>query len=125
MAYYLAIALGGALGAVGRYWLVTLVEHRNTSLFPAGTLAVNILGSLLIGILFVVLTEKIQLATFLRPLLVIGFLGAFTTFSTFSLDALLLLQQGLITSAIGYIVASVVSCLFAAWAGMTLVRLLA
>lgn len=124
MAYYLAIALGGALGAVCRYWLVSLVEQRNTTLLPLGTLTVNILGSLCIGILFVVLTEKIQLAAYLRPLLVIGFLGAMTTFSTFSLDALLLIQQGLLASAIFYLVASVFSCLLAAWAGMTLVRLL-
>ncbi|MEZ5491973.1 MAG: fluoride efflux transporter CrcB [Gammaproteobacteria bacterium] len=122
MSYYLAIALGGAFGAVCRYWLISLAERHNTGLFPVGTLAVNVVGSLLIGILFVMLTEKIQLAAYLRPLLVIGFLGALTTFSTFSLDALLLMQQGLFFSALSYIVASVVSCILAAWAGMSLVR---
>lgn len=123
MSYYLAIALGGAFGAVCRYWLVNLAEHHNTGVFPVGTLTVNLLGSLLIGILFVMLTEKIQVAAYLRPLLVIGFLGAFTTFSTFSLDALLLMQQGLFFSALSYIFLSVASCILAAWAGMSLVRL--
>ena len=122
MSYYLAIALGGAFGAVCRYWLVTLAEHHNTGLFPVGTLTVNVLGSLLIGVLFVMLTEKIQVAAYLRPLLVIGFLGALTTFSTFSLDALLLMQQGLFFSALSYLIVSVVSCILAAWAGMSLVR---
>lgn len=123
MGYYLAIAFGGALGAVGRYWLTTVVERHNSGLFPAGTLAVNVLGSLLIGVLFVIITEKVQSALVLRPLLVIGFLGAFTTFSTFSLDALLLMEQGLYGSAVGYVLASVFSCLIAAWVGIMLTRL--
>ncbi len=122
MSYYLAIALGGALGAVCRYWLITLAEQHNEGLFPVGTLAVNVLGSLLIGILFVLLTEKIQTAAYLRPLLVIGFLGAFTTFSTFSLDTLLLMQQGLILPALSYVALSVVTCILAAWAGIGVMR---
>lgn len=124
MTYYLAIAFGGAAGALCRYWLTSIAEHHNTSMFPLGTFAVNILGSLLIGVLFVVVTEKIQMAAYLRPLLMIGFLGALTTFSTFSLDALLLLQEGMVTTAMAYILASVVCCLLAAWAGMMFVRLL-
>ena len=124
MSYYLAIALGGALGAVCRYWLVTLAEHHNPGVYPVGTLLVNVVGSLLIGVLFVILTEKIQAATYLRPLLVIGFLGALTTFSTFSLDALLLLEQGMWLSALSYVLLSVVTCILAAWAGMGVVRLL-
>ena len=122
MSYYLAIALGGALGAVCRYFLVTLAEHHNKGIFPVGTLTVNILGSLFIGIVFVILTEKIQAAAYLRPLLVIGFLGAMTTFSTFSLDALLLMEQGMFLSALTYVMLSVVTCILAAWAGMSLVR---
>ena len=85
---------------------------------------VNLIGSLLIGVLFIVVTEKIQLAAYLRPFLMIGFLGALTTFSTFSLDALLLVQQGYLATATAYILVSVVSCISAAWAGMSLVRLL-
>jgi CrcB protein len=124
MTYYLAIALGGAAGALCRYWLTSVAEHHNNTMFPLGTFVVNLIGSLLIGVLFVVVTEKIQLAAYLRPLLMIGFLGALTTFSTFSLDALLLIQQGYLATATAYILASVVTCIIAAWAGMSLVRLL-
>lgn len=124
MSYYLAIAFGGAAGALCRYWMTSLVEHHNTTTFPLGTLVVNVVGSLLIGVLFILVSEKFQLAASLRPLLMIGFLGALTTFSTFSLDALLLMQEGLFVTALTYILASVVSCLFAAWAGMSLVRIL-
>lgn len=123
MSYYLAIALGGAVGAVARYWLSSWVERFNSGVFPAGTATVNLVGSLLIGFLFVLLLERIQLATVLRPLLISGFLGAFTTFSTFSLDALLLLQQGYTGTALTYLAASVVGCLLAAWLGMGLGRL--
>ena len=107
MAYYLFIAIGGALGAVGRYWLMLTVERLNPGPFPVGTFIVNVIGSLLIGALFVVLNEKMQLAAHLRPLLMIGFLGALTTFSTFSLDAFLLIEQGHIATAITYLLTSV------------------
>ena len=124
MAYYLFIAIGGALGAVGRYWLMLTVERLNPGPFPVGTFIVNVIGSLLIGVLFVVLSEKIQLAAHLRPLLMIGFLGALTTFSTFSLDAFLLIEQGHIATAITYLLASVLVCLLAVSAGIGLTRLL-
>ena len=123
MSYYLAIAAGGALGAMARYWLTNLAEQHNTGVFPVGTLTVNVVGSLLLGALFVVTTEKVPAATYLRPLLAVGFLGALTTFSTFSMDALLLMQQGFYGTAFGYILSSVLVCLLAAWAGMSLVNL--
>ena len=120
----LAVALGGALGALSRYWLSGSIERFNGSHFPAGTLVVNVLGSFLIGITFVVLLEKLALADQWRPLLMIGFLGAMTTFSTFSLEALLLFQQGHYNTALLYVLSSVILCLFAALAGMQLTRLL-
>jgi len=121
---YLAIAFGGALGAVSRYWLSTAVERFNGSSFPMGTFAVNLLGSFLIGMLFILFAEKLSLVEQWRPVLVIGFLGAMTTFSTFSLDALLLFQQGHYNTALFYILGSVVVCLFAAFAGMQVSRIL-
>ncbi len=75
---YLAIAFGGALGAVSRYWLSTAVERFNGSGFPMGTFAVNLLGSFLIGMLFILFAEKLSLVEQWRPVLVIGFLGAMT-----------------------------------------------
>ncbi len=119
---YIAIALGGAIGAVSRFWLHGAVQRFNDSSFPLGTFAVNVLGSFLIGVIFVVLAEKSQLNETWRPIVVIGFLGAMTTFSTFSLDALLLFEQGQYNTALFYIVSSVALCLFAAFAGMQLSR---
>ncbi|HAJ77309.1 MAG TPA: fluoride efflux transporter CrcB [Gammaproteobacteria bacterium] len=121
---YLATAFGGALGAVSRYRLSTAVERFNGSNFPMGTFAVNLLGSFLIGMLFILFVEKLSLMEQWRPVLVIGFLGAMTTFSTFSLDALLLFQQGHYNTALFYILSSVVVCLFAAFAGMQVSRIL-
>ncbi len=124
MTYYLAIALGGAAGAVTRYWLSSAVEKYNASGFPLGTFAVNVLGSFLIGVFFIILAEKLHLAEPWRPIVVVGFLGAMTTFSTFSLDALLLFEQGRYNTAFFYIIISVVLCLFSAFVGMQLSRAL-
>ena len=121
---YIAIAFGGALGAISRFWIHTAVQRFNGSSFPLGTFAVNILGSFLIGVFFVVLAEKAQFAEPWRPLVTVGFLGAMTTFSTFSLDALLLFEQGHYNTALFYIVSSVALCLFAAFAGMQVTRIM-
>lgn len=120
----LAVALGGAIGAVSRFWLSVAVERLNSSQFPLGTFLVNVLGSFLIGVCFILFLEKLHLVDSWRPLLVVGFLGALTTFSTFSLDALLLFQQGHYNTALFYILSSVLLCLFAAFTGMQLTRLL-
>ena len=121
---YIAIAFGGALGAISRFWIHTAVQRFNGSSFPLGTFAVNILGSFLIGVFFVVLAEKAQLSESWRPLIVVGFLGAMTTFSTFTLDALLLFEQGNYNTAFFYIASSVALCLFAAFTGMQVTRVM-
>lgn len=118
-----AIALGGALGALSRYYLSVAVERFNTGAFPLGTFTVNVLGSLLIGAFFVLFMEKLHLVDTWRPVVVIGFLGALTTFSTYSLDALLLIQQGNYNTAFLYIIGSVLVCLLAAFTGMQLARI--
>ena len=111
--HWLAVALGGALGALGRYavtnYTYSLMENR----FPLGTLVVNVLGSLLIGICYVVIIEKGLIDPAWRNVLMAGFLGAFTTFSTFSLDALILWQNGHTVTALFYVAASVLTCLAA------------
>jgi CrcB protein len=122
MPTYVAIAIGGAFGAVIRYWLSTSVEHLNGSSFPLGTFSVNVFGSFLMGALFILFMEKAELIAAYRPLLAIGFLGAMTTFSTFSLDALLLFQQGHYNNALFYVLSSVIICIFAVYFGMLLAR---
>lgn len=117
-----AIALGGALGALGRYWLAGLFNHRHEQL-PIGTLLCNSVGSLLMGVLFVLIMEKARLPAELRPLLMVGFLGAFTTFSSFSLEVVTLFQQGHIMSALIYVLLSVIICILALSAGIWIARL--
>ncbi|MEG0789714.1 MAG: fluoride efflux transporter CrcB [Alistipes sp.] len=110
----LAVGCGGAVGSIARYLLsyYTLAGHTLFG-FPAGTFAVNLIGSLLIGILLSVLDS----ATF-TWLLVIGFCGGFTTFSTFSADVVRLLQAGSYLAAALYILASVVCCVVCVAGGL-------
>ena len=121
---YLAIAFGGALGAVSRYWLTVSIERFNGTGFPLGTFMVNLLGSFLIGLLYILFAEKLSVADQWRPVIITGFLGAMTTFSTFSLDALLLFQQGQYNTALFYVLSSVMICIFAAYVGMQIARIL-
>ena len=124
MGQTIAIAIGGALGALSRYWTVgwvsVYIEDRFPALdsFPFGTLVVNILGSLLIGVSYILIVEKMHLTPHWQAIVMVGFLGAFTTFSTFSLETLVLLQDGRTLAGLGYIFASVVICLAAVSAGM-------
>ena len=122
MELYLSIALGGALGALTRYGISTFFDANYSSLIPWGTMLANLIGSFLIGVIFIILQDKFQQNESLRGLLIIGFLGAMTTFSSFSLEALLLLQRGHYTSAIVYVLFSVVFCLLATLIGMYFAR---
>lgn len=118
----LAIAAGGALGALARFGVSHVVHGALGRGFPYGTLAVNFIGSFFIGLLFVLLTERLELGPQWRALLMVGFLGAFTTFSTFSLESLELIQAGDVTRAAMNILLNVVLCIGAAWAGLSLAR---
>jgi len=120
--HWIAVAIGGALGAMGRYAMSTWVFQINHK-FPWATLTVNVLGSFVMGILFVVIVERGALSMEMRSLLMIGFLGAFTTFSTFSLDALGLWQNGHLFLALLYVLASVALCLLAITSSIWLTRL--
>ena len=114
----LAVALGGAIGASGRYLLSTGVHKVLGAGFPYGTLTVNVLGSFLIGFLFVYFEHTIS--PLQKALWVTGMLGALTTFSTFSLESLLMLQDGLLFKALLNIGINVLFCLGATLAGMAL-----
>ncbi len=115
---FLAIALGGAAGSVLRCWMSTSIQHRFASNFPIGTLSVNALGSLLIGLVFVLAQHRLHGNEIFRGLVMIGLLGGFTTFSTFSLETLQLLQTGFWSKALLNIISSVLVCILCAFSGM-------
>ena len=115
---WLYIAIGGALGAVSRYGVTLGAARLGATGFPYATLTVNVVGSFLIGLFVAWLGGRTEINPALRPLIQVGFLGALTTFSTFSLDALILLEQGRLTQAGLYIAASVLVCLSACFIGL-------
>ena len=121
---WIAVAVGGALGAIARYAVSTWIFQVSSHKFPYATLTVNVLGSFVMGILFVVIIERSALPVEMRSLWMIGFLGAFTTFSTFSLDALGLWQNGHLFMALLYVLATVVLCLLEISSSIWLTRLL-
>lgn len=119
MSLYLYIALGGALGSVGRFALSGLVAQHFGETFPWGTLVVNVLGSFIIGF-FATLTApdgRMLVGATGRHFVMTGVLGGFTTFSSFSLQTLNLLRDGDLARAGGNVVGSLVLCLVAVWLG--------
>ncbi|MDB2533379.1 MAG: fluoride efflux transporter CrcB [Porticoccaceae bacterium] len=121
--HWLAVAVGGALGAMARYGVSSIIFNPSSQKFPWATMSVNVLGSFVMGMLFVIIVEKGALPAEMRSLLMVGFLGAFTTFSTFSLDALGLWQNGHLFMALIYALGTVVLCLAAVAASVWLTRL--
>jgi|TARA_B110000902_G_C13772188_1_gene384807 CrcB protein len=122
MTIYIFIALGGALGACLRYFLSQLMLQWFGKGFPFGTLLVNIVGSFFLGFLYSLLEHGQLEAALWRTTIGIGFLGALTTFSTFSVDTLMLFQQGLWFKAALNVTLNILCCLFAAWLGTQLVK---
>jgi CrcB protein len=121
---YLLIALGGAVGSLLRYLVGQAVQRTSASGFPIGTMFVNVSGCFLIGVL-VRQFMNMQLTPELRALLIVGFCGGFTTFSTFSAETIGLIEGGEYGRASGYVILSVGLCLLATVAGMAAMRLVA
>lgn len=122
MKMLLAVALGGALGSVGRYLVVVHMARWLGVAFPWGTLTVNVVGGLAIGLLAEAMVLKWPVPPELRGFLIVGILGGFTTFSAFSLDVIALAQNGAVAAAFAYVTASVVLSVAAAFLGLMLAR---
>ena len=118
----LFIAVGGGAGALLRFWLANAIYIMFGRGFPVGTLMVNVLGSTLIGLLYVFLYERMDASPELRAGVIIGLLGAFTTFSTFSIETLNLIEAGEQIKAGINIILSVTLCISGCWIGMQLGR---
>ncbi|MFT4995442.1 MAG: CrcB protein [Paraglaciecola sp.] len=122
LAIYLYVAAGGAVGACLRFFLSQLTLQWFGKGFPFGTLLVNVIGSFFLGLLYAHIEQgQIEIVLW-RTTIGIGFLGALTTFSTFSVDTLMLMQQGLWMKGALNIILNLSCCIFAAWLGTQLVK---
>lgn len=120
----LAIAAGGALGAVARHLLSAQVTKLAGSGFPLGIMLVNVFGSLIMGLLVTMLAAKFDASPELRGFLAVGLLGGFTTFSTFSLETVILMERGDYLQVALYVVGSVLLAVLGLMAGMAMGRAL-
>ena len=118
----LAIAAGGAVGSVLRFWMSTWGHTISGRSFPYGTLTVNVLGCLAMGFLFVLFIDRMSDNVVWRAGILIGVLGGFTTFSSFSIETFSLIEQGAWFKAFANMLGSLVLCVGATWVGVILGR---
>jgi CrcB protein len=119
---YLLVAIGGGTGALARYVAASAIMTRFGGRFPLGTLAINVTGSFLIGFLMTMLTERFQLDPQWRLLLVVGFLGGYTTFSSFEWETFAAVRDGALWTGMLNVVSSIVVGYVAVWLGVMLAR---
>lgn len=124
MTNYLAVAFGGAFGSVARYFVAGSVHARLGAGFPYGTLAVNVIGCFLIGLIMELTESRFTINPQIRVFLTIGALGGFTTFSAFSYETLALARDGLVFKASVNAFGSLCACVAAAWFGVVAGRIL-
>lgn len=117
------VGVGGALGAITRYLLGLWIAECFGTAFPWGTMVVNVTGSLLIGLILTVLTDKVVADPAWRLLLVVGFLGGYTTFSSYTFEAMTLVSTGEWTLSLAYVLGSSVAGLLAVVLGATVAQL--
>ena len=124
MGRILLVCLGGFLGTGARYGLNGLISHRFGETFPYGTLTINVFGSFAIGVIYVVTgpDSRLLVSADVRQFLMIGILGGFTTFSSFSLQTLTLLHEGELVAAFANVGLSVAAGLLAVWAGEAMAK---
>ena len=118
------VALGGALGASGRYAVGVAAGHLSRGSFPFGTFTVNIVGSFVLGVLAGLMAFSWNPSPEMRAFVVVGVLGGFTTFSAFSLDVVLMIERGRLALAAGYMAATLVIAVGGLFAGLRLTRML-
>ena len=123
MQKYLLIAVGGALGSMARYWVGTAVAARTGIKFPYGTLIVNITACFIIGFTLTFLAERTDISPAWRFLIPVGFIGAYSTFSTYEWETLATLRSGAFAAAGLYVVGSLILGLGATWGGSVLAEL--
>ncbi len=121
---YVMLAIGGSAGAIARYAVGSYIGNRMGTRFPYGTFVINISGSFVIGLVMTVLTERTHLSRNWLFLVPIGFIGAYTTFSTFELETMRLIQDGQALSALFNVVLSVIVGFVMVWLGMVAGRAL-
>lgn len=118
----LTVAFGGAAGAVARYWLGELISSKYPLRFPIGTFVINVSGSFVIGLFLTLASERMAISPNLRLLVSIGFVGAFTTFSTFEFETFKLIEAGSFLSAAGNVILSLAAGFAAVWLGVVTAR---
>lgn len=120
MQKYLLIALGGALGAIARYWVGGAIGSRMGTRFPYGTFVINITACVIIGFSLTYLGKRVELNPAWRYLIPVGFVGAYSTFSTYEWETLSSMREGAFTIAAVYALGSLILGLVATWAGIVL-----
>ncbi len=124
MQKYLLIALGGALGSMARYWVGSAISGRMGAKFPYGTFVINVTACLIIGFTLTLLGKRVELSPAWRYLIPVGFIGAYSTFSTYEWETLATLRSGAVALAALYAGGSLVAGLVATWGGVALAELL-
>jgi fluoride exporter len=121
---FLAISVGAIAGANGRYWMSRYAARLLGPVFPYGTLMINVLGSLSVGFFVIWTTERVLVDPRWRLLVVVGFCGAFTTFSSYAFESMAFFEQGQWSSFFANVISNNLLCLGAALTGMALARVL-
>ena len=118
MLKYLLVGIGGCLGSILRFWLGSYISGKMGTRFPYGTLVINITGSFLLGVVFALLTARTNWNPYWRYLIPIGFIGGYTTFSSFEYETLRMIQDGQMGLGLLYVATSVVIGFVAVWGGV-------